>query len=422
MTQVKYSTKKETLQEAMSNGDDILKKLLKEVLQEILESERDEQIGVNRYDRNPGERIGSRNGYKPRTFKTRLGKLQLNKPQIREFAFKTFLFENYQRSEKALLATIQQMVIEGVSTNKVKNVLNKLSPGLECSKSSVSRLVVELEPIVQAWRNEKLEDHFEYIISDGTYFHVRENDHVVSMPLLISCGVDTNGYRRVLGVDISDEESEETWRDHIRSLKERGLKSVNLTISDHHPGLKKVLYEEFSGVPHQRCMVHFERNLLSKLPAKERHIAAECLKQVYNSPDKEMALDIAEMISKRYQKKYPGFSRLLNSSIEETLTYFNFPSKHRKKIRTTNILEGIINRKLKQRSKVINIFPNKESCLRLMSTILMEIDEEWRTFERKYIDIKNENNMINEEEDEFLNEIKNLKNRIGGKEIEKVHF
>ncbi|MDD3627533.1 MAG: transposase [bacterium] len=219
MTQVKYNTKKEILQEALSkNEEDILKQLLKEVLQEIWESERDDQIEVNRYNRNPEERVGSRNGYKLRTFKTRVGKLQLNKPQIRKFPFKTSLFENYQRSEKALLLTIQQVVLDGVSTNKVNKVLHKLAPGLECSKSSASRLVVELEPIIQALRHDKLEENFKCLISDGTYFHVRDNNHVVTIPALITCGVNSKGYRRILGCDIYDEESAETWREHIRKL------------------------------------------------------------------------------------------------------------------------------------------------------------------------------------------------------------
>lgn len=411
MTQLDYNTLKQIFQEALEKDEDIIKVLVKKVLQNILEAERDDQIGVERYDRNENDRLGSRNGYKPRSFKTRVGKLDLKKPQIREFPFHTSLFENYQRSEKALLITIQQMVLDGVSTNKVKKILNKLSPGLEYSKSSVSRFMVELEPIIQAWRKEGLEEHYEYIFSDGTYFYVRDNNHVVSIPLLVTCGVDSNGYRKVLGVDICNGESEETWREHIINLKKRGFKSANLTISDQHPGLVKVLQEEFSGVPHQRCMVHFERNLLSKIPSKERNTAALYIKQIYNAPDKEMAMKIAEMISNKYQTKYPRFSKLLNESVEETLSFYGFPEKHRKKIRTTNLIEGVINKKLKQRSKIINIFPNKESCLRLMSTILMEIDEEWRTSNRKYMEIEEDKKSLKSEDNEFLTKIKNLKNK-----------
>jgi transposase-like protein len=246
MTQVNNTEIKNIYQDAVKKDSDFMKKLLKYILQIVLEEERDEQIGVKEYIRNEKQRKGLRNGYKKRTLNTRLGKLKLLKPQIREFPFNTNVFEYYQRSEKALILAIQQMVIDGVSTNKVKKITDKLSSNLSFSKSTVSRLTKELDPMINTWRSQKLSKNYAYLISDACYFYVRENKSVVKRPLLISVGVNMKGYRRILGVNMAIDESEQSWREHILSLKERGLKTVGLTISDNNKGLVKVLRKEFS--------------------------------------------------------------------------------------------------------------------------------------------------------------------------------
>lgn len=379
MTQSNVSKNYEIFQAALEKDSDFLKELLKATVQEILEEERNAQIGVGDHVRDDAKRQGNRNGYKPRRLKTRVGELELLKPQIREFPFKTALFGNYQRSEKALLACIQQMVIDGVSTNKVKNILRKLSPELSCSKSNVSRIVGELDPMIEKWRNEKLSEYYSYMISDATYLYVRNEGAVVSMPLFVSVGVTKEGKRKILGLDLYERETEATWKEHINQLKSRGLDSVDLTISDGQKGLIKVLNEEFSNTPHQRCIVHFERNLLDKLPYKERKRAANYIKYIYSSPTKELALKIVSILYDEYINKYPEFATLLDEHIEETLTYYNYPQKHWKKIRTTNLLEGVVNTAIKRRLKVAKIFPNKASCIRYAACILMELDEDWQT-------------------------------------------
>ncbi|MBU2598179.1 MAG: transposase [Actinobacteria bacterium] len=218
MTQVNITKLKEIYQEAVEKDSDFMKKLSNYILQKVMEMERDEQIGVKEYIRDEKQRKGSRNGYKKRTFNTRLGKMELLKPQIREFPFNTNVFEYYQRSEKALMLTIQQMVIDGVSTNKVKKIIGKLSSDLSFSKSTVSRLMKELDPMIKSWRNEKLSKNYAYIIPDACYFYVRENSSVVKRPLLISVAVDMTGYRKILGVDMKIDESEESLkRTYIKS-------------------------------------------------------------------------------------------------------------------------------------------------------------------------------------------------------------
>ena len=404
MTQLDGTQLREVLQEALKNDQDFFKEVLHMSLQNVLESERDEQIGVGNNVRDEN-RLGTRNGYKKRNLNTRLGQLQLKKPQIREFPFRTGLFENYQRSEKALIVAIQQMVIDGVSTSKVQKITSKLSDDLNFSKSTVSRLMQELDPMVKEWRRKQLREHYQYLISDACYFYIRENKQVVKRPLLISIGITSEGRRSILGVDLAVSESEEAWRAHHIDLKTRGIESVSMTISDHNQGLINVLEEEYSGAPNQRCMVHFERNLLSRVPYKERKLLGKYVKQIYNSPTKEMALKIAAMISEQYKKKYPRVAKLLEGHVEETLAYFEYPEHHRRKIRTTNLIEGTLNSILKRRSKVVGIFPNGESCIRYACCLLMEIDEDWQTG-RRYMKI--EETEPGETED-LLEEIKKVK-------------
>jgi len=414
MTQLNSKSIYAILQEVLEKDGDFLKEILGRILQELMEEERNQQVGVLSHERDNTKRKANRNGYKPRSFNTRAGNLLLAKPQIREFAFHTQLFENYQRSEKALLASICQMVTDGVSTSRVKKIVGKLSPELTYSKSTVSRITQELDPQIKKWQEEKLKDHYVYMITDAAYFFLRENHQVVSRPLLISVGIDQNGRRKILGVNIALEESYASYRDHFNTLQERGLKKVDLTISDEHKGLLKAQQEVFSGTPHQRCICHFMRNVLSKVSYKEKPGLASYLKQIFNSPTQEMATSIAQLIAREYQNSYPKVSRLLEEDLESTLTYLNYPVHHWRKIRTTNLIEGILNKDLKQRSKVIGIFPNRESCLRYVCLRLMEIDEEWQTGKR-YMKIPEED-QDSEKNDTLLREIKQLKEGVRTRE------
>lgn len=397
MTQINNNEIKKVLQEEIDEDGDFMKDLLSFMLQQLLEYERDKQIGVDKYKRDNNVRKGSRNGYKYRSLNTRLGKMRLKKPQIREFPFKTMIFNNYQRSEKALLAAIQQMVIDGVSTEKVKKITEKLSDGVSFSKSTVSRFIRELDPMVKRWRSERLDEYYAYLISDAVYFHIRENGQVLKRPLLLSAGINAAGYRKVLGLDMAYQEDDSSWKEHVRGLKERGIKGVGLTTSDANKGLVKVLEEEFPGTPHQRCMVHFERDILAKVPAKERKKLSRYLKQIFNAADKEMAMAIARIVSDKYRDTYPKVSKMLSEDLEGVLTFYDYPEKHRRKIRTTNLIEWL-NKMIKKRSRVIGVFPNAKSCIRYVSCLLMEIDEDWHTG-RRYMKMD-----YLEEDKEFLDE------------------
>jgi transposase-like protein len=353
-------------------------------------------VGVLSHQRDNAKRKANRNGYKPRSFNARVGSLLLAKPQIREFAFHTQLFENYQRSEKALLATICQMIKDGVCTNRVKKIVGKLSPDLTYSKSTVSRIIQELDPQIKKWQQEQLQDYYKYL-------------------LLITAGVDKNGHRKILEVDIAFEESYQSYLNHFNTLKEKGLKKVDLTICDDHKGLIKAQQELFPNTPHQRCICHFMRNVLSYVPYyKEKEKLACYLKQIFNSPTRQMATTIAKMIAQKYQQSYTKVSDMLEEELEFALTYLDYPDHHQRKIRTTNLIEGVINKDLKQRSKVVGIFPNQESCLRYVCMRLMEIDEQWQTG-RRYMKITKEDQNL-ERNDPLLCEIKQIKEGVKTKE------
>jgi len=407
MTQKQDTTVKEILQAAINKDNDFLKAIISEVLQELLEFERDQQIGVGKYQRDNKHRKGNRNGYKPRSLNTRLGKLELRKPEIREYSFETRLFEKYQRSEQSLILAMQQMVISGVSTNRIKKITKKLSPNLSFSKSTISRMIKKLDPAIEKWRNERLDEHYEYLISDAIYLHVRENGMVSTRPILITIGIDNSGYRKVLGLDIAYAEDEQSWKNHHQKLKERGVKSIGLTISDSNRGLLNSLEKEFASTPHQRCMVHFERNLLSLVPHKEKKSLSKSIKQIFNAPNREMAIQIAKIIIDYYETLFPSVSRLLTKSLEETLTFFDFPEHHRRKIRTTNLIEHL-NSQIKRRTKVINIFPNADSCIRYVSALLQEIDEEWQTG-RRYMLVEEKKKKTHLMKEEISNKIQAIK-------------
>ena len=306
------------------------------------------------------------------------------------------------------------MVTQGVSTIRVKKIVGKLSPDLTYSKSTVSRITQELDPQIKKWQQRQLQDYYKYLFTDAVYFYVRVDHQVVSSPVLISVAVDQSGHRKILGVDFAFEESYQSYLNHFNKIKNRGLKYVDLTVSDDHKGLIRAQQELFSHTPHQRCICHFMRNVLSRVPYKEKEKLACYLKQIFNSPNVEMAATVAQMIAQKYQDSYPKVSQILEEELGFTLTYLDYPDHHKRKIRTTNLIEGVINKDLKQRSKVVGIFPNQESCLRYVCMRLMEIDEEWQTG-RRYMRITREDQGL-EHNDPLLCEIKEVKEGVKAQE------
>jgi putative transposase len=351
----------------------------------MLEAEITEHIGAAPYERSV-TRTGHRNGHKPRTLRTRVGTLNLAVPQDREGTFSTRLFSRYQRNEKALVLALMQMYIEGVSTRKVKEITEELC-GTSFSKSLVSSLAGSLDSELEAWRMRRLEAKaYPYVFVDARYEKVRVDHKVVSQGVLIVSAVRDDGMREILGVEVADTESEATYHDLFRSLKRRGLSGVQLVISDDHEGLKAAIARHFQGASHQRCQVHYARNLLGMVGYARRKELASDLRAIFAAPSRKQALTIASSVAERWrQKGNEKVAEHIEEHIEECLSCLAFPESHRRRIRTTNGLERL-NQEIKRRTRVVRIFPNEKSCLRLVTALAVEQSEEWITG-RRYLDM-----------------------------------
>ncbi len=374
----------ELAQEVLLDHPDFLREIVERVLQELLEAEMTEHVGAAPYERTE-KRAGQRNGYKPRTLRTRVGALNLLVPQDREGTFSTRLFSRYHRNEKALVLALMEMYVEGVSTRKVKEVTEELC-GTSFSKSLVSSLAGSLDSKLQAWRNRRLEAKaYPYLFVDARYEKVRVDGRVVSQGVLLVSAVRDDGYREILSVEVADTESEATYQHLFRSLKARGLKGVELVVSDDHGGLKAAVDRHFQGASWQRCQVHYARNLLGMVGHARRKELAEGLRGVFAAPSSEVALRLASELAARWCGSHPRVAEHLEEHIEECLSCLAFPESHRQRIRTTNGLERL-NQEIKRRSRVVRIFPNREACLRLVSALAVEQSEEWVTG-RRYLDM-----------------------------------
>jgi putative transposase len=362
-----------------------LREIVERVLQEMLEAEMTHHIGAAPYERSAA-RTGHRNGYKPRTLRTRVGTLNLLVPQDREGTFSTRLFSRYQRSEKALVLALMEMYVEGVSTRKVKEITEELC-GTSFSKSLVSSLAGSLDSELQAWRNRRLEaEAYPYLFVDARYEKVRVSHKVLSQGVLFVSAVRDDGFREIVGLEVADTESETTYHELFRSLKSRGLSGVQLVVSDDHEGLKAAIARHFQGASYQRCQVHYARNLLGMVGAARRKELAEGLRGVFAAPSREVALRLACELAARWRESHPRVAEHLEEHIEECLSCLAFPESHRRRIRTTNGLERL-NQEIKRRTRVVRIFPNREACLRLVSALAVEQSEEWLTG-RRYLDMR----------------------------------
>jgi putative transposase len=374
----------QSVQGALLDDSGFLREIVQRVLQEVLEAEMTEHVGAAPYERVEG-RTGRRNGHKPRALRTRVGTLNLLVPQDREGTFSTRLFSRYQRNEKALCLALMEMYLEGVSTRKVKDITEALC-GTSFSKSTVSSLAGSLDSELGAWRGRRLEaEAYPYLFLDARYEKVRVDRRVVNQGVLVVSGVRDDGFREILGVEVANTESEATYQELFRSLKRRGLSGVELVVSDDHEGLKAAIARHFQGASHQRCQVHYARNLLGMVGVTRRKELAEGLRGVFAAPSREVALGLASELADRWRGGYPGVAEHVEEHIEECLTCLAFPESHRRRIRTTNSLERF-NQELKRRTRVVRIFPNREACLRLVSALAVEQSEEWLTG-RRYLDM-----------------------------------
>jgi transposase-like protein len=355
-------------------GEDFLRTLLERTVQQVLEAEMTGFLGAETYQRN-GQRRGWRNGFKARTLKTRIGKLELMVPKDRDGEFQTELFERYQRSEKAFVAAMLQMYVEGVSTRKVTEITEALC-GLEFSKSQVSALTAKLDAEVAEWRMRQLTEEYPYLIFDARYEKVRRGGQVVSQGVLVAIGISAAGYREVLGVWVAESESEASWGEVFAELKGRGLRGVRYVVSDDHTGMVRAIERHFQGAVWQRCQVHFVRNALALCSRQQRPLVLRLMKAVTEAPTRAAAHAALAVAVAELEKKAPKVARLLEEHGEEILGVYALPEAHQKRMRTTNMLERQ-NQELKRRTRVIRVFPHEQSLLRLISALLMETNQEW---------------------------------------------
>lgn len=374
MTEKKCKGKWINLQEIFSDDKDSLRELLREVLQEVLEQEMTETLGAAKGERHP-ERIGYRSGYYPRTLITRVGKLELRVPQDRQGHFSTQLFERYQRSEKALVSALAEMYVQGVSTRKVKAITEELC-GHSFSASAISAVNKSLDESLERFARRPLEESYPYLIVDARYEKVREDGVIRSQAVQIAIGINEEGRRQVLSVELANRESETSWKDFLLELKRRGLFGVEFVVSDDHPGLKRAIAEVIPEAVWQRCYVHFLRNALDHLPRKAVDDCLQELRWLYDRRDlAEAQKDLTQWLE-RWGRKYPKLCEWVEESIAETLNFYRLPLPHHKHMKSTNMLERF-NEEIRRRTRVVRIFPNGASCLRLVRALAVETHESW---------------------------------------------
>ena len=374
--------------------DEAFSKLLEVILNQVLLSQSTEQLGAEPYERCE-DRTAYRNGFRDRELTTRIGTITLRVPRHRNGDFSTTLFKRYQRSEQALVLAMIEMVINGVSTRKVENITEELC-GKSFSKSTVSKLCEQLDPIVAAFRCRPLEKHYPFVIVDAMYIKVREDGRVRSKGLLIATAVNENGNREVIGFQVNDTESESSWGDFFSSLKERGLSHVDLIVSDNHKGLVKAIKKHFQGSTWQRCQTHFSRNVLDKAPKSQQPLLKQHLKSIYQAIDLKQARRLMKETLDLFETSAPKAIAILEEGFDDIMAVMSLPEKYRKRLRTSNSIERL-NEEIRRRDRVIRIYPNEASVIRLLGAILMEQDEKWASG-RKYLDMEEYYNSINNQQ------------------------
>ena len=374
-TQKHLTPKLKEIKEQLTEKEDYLRPLVELLVQELLEAEMNEALGAQKGERTEG-RMGYRSGYYVRNLVTRVGRLELRVPQDRQGRFSTQLFERYQRSERALVAALGEMYVQGVSTRKVKAITEELC-GQEFSASTISAINQRLDEELERFMCRQLEEEYSYVILDARYERVRQEGIISSRAALVAIGVDWEGRRQVLGVELANRESSSSWKEFLLRLKSRGLRGVIFVVSDDHPGLKSAIAQVLPEALWQRCYVHFLRNALDYLP--RRKADDDCLTELrwfYERRNVEEARrDLTAWLAK-WQGKYPKLCEWVENNIEETFTFYRLPKEHHKHLKSTNVLERL-NQELKRRTQVIRIFPNEASALRLLRALAVEIHEGW---------------------------------------------
>jgi putative transposase len=366
----------EVMEQVAEQGLEILPELIRIVVNAAMQAERSEYLQAEPYQHTP-ERTGQANGYKPKTLHTRVGDITFAVPQVREGGFYPQALEKGLRSERALTLALAEMYVQGVSTRKVKAITEQLC-GLEINSSAVSRAASQLDSELTKWRERSLGEYL-FLFLDAYYEQVREDGHVCDLAVLSAVGVNRAGKREILGVSVSLSEHEVHWRTFLESLKQRGLGGLQLITSDDHAGLRAARVAVFGGIPWQRCQFHLQQNAQAYVPRKDMQVeVATDIRMIFDAPDRTTAETYLAKAVAKYRQSASRLSDWLASNISEGLTVFAFPTSFRRLLRTTNGVERL-HREVRRRARVVSIFPNPTSCLRLVSAVLAEMSEEWLT-------------------------------------------
>jgi len=362
-------------EELAEKGLDAIPEMMRVLINQAMQAERSKFLQADEYERTE-DRKGHANGFKPKTVKTRIGEITFAVPQVREGGFYPSALEKGLRSERALTITLAEMYIQGVSTRRVKAITEQLC-GVEISATQVSRATAQLDEILQEWRERPLGE-IVYLYLDARYEKVRVAGQVRDVAVLVATGITPEGERQILGVSVSLSEHEMHWKAFLKALKDRGLHGMELIISDDHEGLGAARRAIFGSVAWQRCQFHLQQNAGAYLPKQSMRleVAAE-IRSIFNATNKTRAEELLQEAIQKYEKSAPRLSAWLEDNLSEGFTVFDFPLEHRRSIRTSNSLERI-NKEIRRRTRVVGVFPNEASCLRLVSALLMEISEEWQ--------------------------------------------
>ena len=363
---------------------DLLREGVRVLAQAVMETEVSGQIGAAPYERS-GARTAYRNGYRTRTWDTRVGTIELKIPKVSAGTYFPSLLEPRRRAEKALHAVIVEAYVKGVSTRKVDDLVRAL--GIDgISRSEVSRICKVLDEEVKTFLHRPIEGEHPYVWLDATFHKIREAGRVTSVATVVAIGVSATGERRILGCDTGPSEDHAFWVAFLRSLVKRGLSAVRLVVSDAHEGLRQAIAKVLSGTQWQRCRVHFMRNLLSTIPKTAQDTVAAIVRTVFAQPDHASAMTQLHEVSKMLEPRFPRAAELLEDAAEDVLAHMHFPREHRRRLHSTNPIERL-HKEVKRRTRVVGIFPTRDSLMRMVVTLLAEQDDEWQVADRRYFSV-----------------------------------
>jgi putative transposase len=363
---------------------DALREGVRVLAQAVMETEVSSQIGAAPYERSSG-RVAYRNGYRTRRWDTRVGTIEPKIPKVTAGAYFPSLLEPRRRAEKALHAVVVEAYVKGVSTRKVDDLVKAL--GIDgISRSEVSRICKVLDEEVRAFLGRSIDEPCPYLWLDATFHKVREAGRVVSVATVVAIGVTERGERTVLGAATGASEDHQFWTSFLRQLVKRGLKGVHLVISDAHEGLRQAIAKVLHEASWQRCRVHFMRNVLSVVPKQAQDAVAAIVRTIFAQPDHASAMTQLHEVARMLSPKFPQVAELLEDAAEDVLAHLHFPREHRRRLHSTNPLERL-HKEIKRRTRVVGIFPTRDSLMRMVGTLLAEQDDEWQVADRRYFSV-----------------------------------